>query len=105
MRNHALWHLLALLRHAAIGLQWPLLTQERKFAGRFPHLSVYGLISTSEFRRIIEHVRNRLLEWALELEKKGILGENMSFNEKEKSTAQNITVNNREKELRSRVTS
>lgn len=46
MRNHALWHLLALLRHAAIGLQWPLLTQERKFAGRFPHLSVYGLIST-----------------------------------------------------------
>jgi hypothetical protein len=54
-------------------------------------------ISTTGFRRIIEHVRNRLLEWALELEKKGVLGENMSFNETEKQTAQNITVNKIEK--------
>jgi hypothetical protein len=50
-------------------------------------------VSTSGFRRIIEHVRDRLSEWAVELEKGGVLGDNMAFNEGEKHTAQNITVN------------
>jgi len=66
-------------------------------SGMFSEFPQRVQISTSGFRRIIEHVRKRLLDWALELEKKGVLGENMSFNEGEKQTAQNITVSNIEK--------
>ena len=39
---------------------------------------------------IIEKVKNTLLEWTLELEAKGILGEGMSFNDKEKEIAKTI---------------
>lgn len=45
---------------------------------------------------IIEKVKNAVLEWTLKLEKEGILGEEMSFNEEEKKSAQVIpqTINN-----------
>jgi AbiTii len=56
-----------------------------------------ALIATSGFKRIVENVRNKLLDWSLELEKKGVLGENMAFSSEEKQTARNITVNNIEK--------
>lgn len=39
---------------------------------------------------IIEKVKNTLLEWTLELESKGILGEGMSFSEQEKESAKTI---------------
>ena len=44
----------------------------------------------------IEKVKNAVLEWTLKLEKEGILGEEMSFNEEEKKSAQVIpqTINN-----------
>ena len=45
---------------------------------------------------IIEKVKNAVLEWTLKLEKEGILGDEMSFNEEEKKSAQVIpqTINN-----------
>lgn len=53
-------------------------------------------VPTSAVIDIIEQVKNTLLEWTLRLEKEGIVGENMSFNEKEKEQAKSIpqTINN-----------
>ncbi len=41
------------------------------------------------FKGMVEAVRDRLLDWSLELEKRGITGENMSFDEQEKKAAHN----------------
>ena len=44
---------------------------------------------------ILDTVRNKILDWALELEKKGILGdEEMNFSDKEREQAQSVTINN-----------
>src|SRR5207302_1281819 len=43
------------------------------------------------FKGMIEAVRDRLLDWSLELEKRGITGENMSFDEREKEAAHSQT--------------
>lgn len=53
-------------------------------------------VSTASVADIIEKVKNALLEWTLQLEKEGIIGENMAFNEKEKEQAKSIpqTINN-----------
>jgi len=52
-------------------------------------------IGQSEIIRVIEAVRNIILNWALKLEEDGILGEGLSFSPKEKEAAskspQNIT--------------
>lgn len=47
-------------------------------------------ISKTAAADIIEKVKNTLIEWTLELESKGILGEGMSFNEQEKESAKSI---------------
>lgn len=47
-------------------------------------LPVRHNISIQQIVRITESVKNKILDWTLELEEKGIKGENMSFNEKEK---------------------
>jgi uncharacterized protein YajQ (UPF0234 family) len=41
----------------------------------------------SEFKNILERVKDELLQWTTELEKRGIKGEAMDFNEKEKQSA------------------
>lgn len=50
----------------------------------------------SQARQIIDSVRNIILDWAIQLEEDGILGEGILFSEKEKAKAdrQNYTVNN-----------
>lgn len=50
-------------------------------------------ISGTTFKAIVEAVRNRLLDWSLELEKRGITGENMSFEKEEKQKAHGQTFN------------
>jgi hypothetical protein len=45
------------------------------------------------FKGMVEAVRDRLLDWSLELEKQKITGENMSFDEQEKQAAQSHTFN------------
>lgn len=53
-------------------------------------------IPTTAVKDIEEKVKNTILEWTLKLEAEGIVGENMTFSEKEKDSAINIpqTVNN-----------
>ena len=48
-------------------------------------------VAPTEVVGILEAVRNNILDWALELEQKGILGEGMSFSKQEKQTASQIT--------------
>jgi hypothetical protein len=53
-------------------------------------------IDSSMIQRVIDSVRNILLEWSLKLEEDGILGEDISFSDKEiKTASQNTyTINN-----------
>jgi len=51
------------------------------------------VVSGTVFKTMIEAVRDRLLDWSIELEKRGITGENMSFDKEEKQKAQNQTFN------------
>jgi hypothetical protein len=60
------------------------------FGARWPQRAI---ISGSSFRHIVEAVRNALLEWSIELEKRGIKGENMDFDESEKKSATNQVFN------------
>lgn len=46
------------------------------------------LLSKHKIKTIIEHTRNLSLEWALDLESKGIIGEGMTFSEREKRIVQ-----------------
>ncbi len=47
-------------------------------------------ISRHLLASIIEKVKNALLEWTIQLETEGILGDNMRFNQEEKDIAKNI---------------
>lgn len=51
-----------------------------------PHL----MFTTVQIRGIVERVRSRILEWALDLEGRGVLGEGMTFTQQEKQTVQQI---------------
>lgn len=51
-------------------------------------------LGKQQLHGIVDSVRTKILDWALVLEQKGILGAEMNFNEKERTTAQNITINN-----------
>jgi hypothetical protein len=44
-------------------------------------------IPVSQFNNILDKVRNIILEWTLKLEEEGVLGEGMTFSEKEKEKA------------------
>ncbi len=48
-------------------------------------------VPSTEVVGILDAVRNIILEWALELEQNGILGEGMSFSKEEKITASQVT--------------
>jgi hypothetical protein len=56
--------------------------------------AMYLVVDGSEFKRITDAVANRLLDWALKLEKLGVKGEDMNFGEKEKQSAGNMVFNN-----------
>ncbi|WP_431023939.1 hypothetical protein [Halomonas sp. H5] len=49
------------------------------------------MVSRSQVDGILEGVRNQVLNWALELEEKGIVGDGMSFSTDEKIKATNTT--------------
>jgi len=48
-------------------------------------------IERSQLWNIVEQVRNLILNWSLELEKAGVLGEDMQFSEQEKGDAKPVT--------------
>ncbi len=53
-------------------------------------------VPTSHFKRILDRIRNELLDWALKLEENGITGEGLSFSDRDitkaKHSIQNSTV-------------
>lgn len=49
-------------------------------------------ISRTQLTAIIDRVRNLVLDWSLELEKKGVLGEGMTFSEDEKKRASSPSI-------------
>ncbi|MCD8498101.1 MAG: hypothetical protein LRZ85_08525 [Alphaproteobacteria bacterium] len=51
------------------------------------------LVSESSLHGILDCVRTTILEWALKLEEQGIVGENLSFSQKEKEAASTVTIN------------
>ena len=59
---------------------------------------VHQIFSAAQATSILQKVRKVLLDWSLELERKGILGENLEFSVEEISKAKdipaiNITIN------------
>jgi hypothetical protein len=49
-------------------------------------------IDSVQFKKVLDAVRNRILEWSLQLETDGIVGDNITFTEEEKQTAKgNVT--------------
>ncbi|MEH7116880.1 hypothetical protein V7128_05560 [Neobacillus vireti] len=54
------------------------------------------MFGKSQAKQIIDTVRNIILEWSLKLEEDGIMGEGLSFSDKEKQEAskQNYNINN-----------
>ena len=70
----------------------PALTMELlKYTHSPIYMDVALFVSVHHISEAIEQVKNNLLEWTLDLEKKGILGENMTFNKEETLSAKNIT--------------
>lgn len=56
-----------------------------------PFRTNYSLhVSKHCLKSIIDKVTNSLMEWTLDLERNGILGENMTFNEKEAASAKEM---------------
>lgn len=51
------------------------------------------LVSSSKIHGILDLIRTKVLNWALDLESQGVIGENLSFSEKEQKAASNITIN------------
>ena len=47
--------------------------------------------SGSQVRSVLDFVRNKILDWSLELEKRGIVGENYSFRPDDKQGARVVT--------------
>lgn len=54
------------------------------------YMDVALFVSIHHISEAVEQVKNNLLEWTLELEKKGILGENMTFNREETLSAKTV---------------
>lgn len=62
-------------------------------------------MSPTELKRVISTVCNKILEWTLILEDKGIIGRGLSFSDKEKEIAQQSTIINYTNNFFSTVTS
>ena len=60
------------------------------FAMQFPQRIVH---SPMEIKRILEAIKEQILNWTIELKQRGILGEDLSFDTEEKQKAQNQTFN------------
>ncbi len=69
------------------GAMQRLFIELQQHAGSFNPLPVYLIIGRNQMAAVIDSVKTAVLEWALKLERNGILGENMTFSEEEKSRA------------------
>lgn len=63
------------------------LSHEHRLAPRRPDEQQRILIPDLPFKHVLHTVKNRLIDWTIELEQRGILGENMAFQDEEKKAA------------------
>ena len=64
-------------------------------AARIPNrYEIKMFFSKTQLVRILNTIKNQILDWALNLEQKGILGEDYEFSTKEKEIAKNMTIIN-----------
>lgn len=82
-----------LLKEDFLYRELPLSIQNQFAKQNYGMRAILG-IENSQLAGILDVVRTKVLNWALELEQKGILGEDMDFNEQELKAAQGITINN-----------
>ncbi|MDS9467818.1 hypothetical protein RGQ15_09585 [Paracoccus sp. MBLB3053] len=70
---------------------------EKFIEGNAGHIAAAGTrITSGQVAAVLDHVRGKILDWAIEMEKQGVVGENMTFSKEEKEEAarvmNNITV-------------
>lgn len=74
-------------QEATVGLAFPV-EENQLLIKSCGHNTQYVLeVGKDQIYAIIDAVRNIILEWAIDLEQKGIIGENLSFTDKERITA------------------
>jgi len=56
-------------------------------------VDTFRKFSIAQIAAVFDAVRNRILDWTLKLEAEGILGEGMTFTQKEKEAAQHVVFN------------
>lgn len=61
--------------------------------GEYGQMRPCKVVGNSQIAGILDSIKNRVLDWALELESNGITGENMSFSKDEKDKAAGIHIN------------
>lgn len=71
-----------------LGRYFPPAVEQRIMQGMQLPMRPQLCFSAVQVKGIVEKVRNRILEWALDLEGRGVLGEGMTFTQQEKQTVQ-----------------
>ena len=59
----------------------------------FP-FEIKSFFSKTQFAKIFDSVKNKISDWAIDLERKGVLGEEYQFTQQEKDIAKNMTIIN-----------
>lgn len=93
--SHYKQELLELLNKDGLGynLVKPSRATKMRQAIRQPLFDICKIITNSQIDGIKSQVRQHILNWAISLEKAGILGENLIFTKKEKLMSANVTYN------------
>lgn len=55
---------------------------------------IKSFFSKTQFAKIFDSVKNKISDWAIDLERKGVLGEEYQFTQQEKDIAKNMTIIN-----------
>ncbi|HPN32570.1 MAG TPA: hypothetical protein PKY81_16580 [bacterium] len=74
-------------------IRYPSKLEQLLMRGMSIRLIPYLVIDKSQLQKIISAVRNVILKWALNLEKDGIIGDDIEFTENEKEAAAKIVYN------------
>jgi hypothetical protein len=80
--------LIELVKNPELNLSLVLSPQAETYLSQFIDAKVKISVSSSSISKILQAVKNIILEWSLQLEEDGIIGESMSFSDQEKQIAQ-----------------
>jgi hypothetical protein len=84
---------MALKKDGSFTMTYPPKTEAQLMRSFSVKLQPVLKVDPTTFVGVLESIRTVVLNWALQLEKDGILGENMTFSEREVQAAQAITIN------------